>query len=210
VAAGLFELRKDAITGWWVATVVDRAFHRDRFARAADAIDDGGDCQNCRLPEGDGVRLRILKDFAFHVVGTEEEAASGEGEDRVRDQRAGPVVGHLAAALDPDHLDPAADELRRRREDMRGIGLSPEREDRRVLEEQEPIVDQPVGALSGEALLEPPRLAIGHPAEPDGFERTGFGSLDRGLRGVGEAGRSCERFHVGTIAGEASRPVGGA
>jgi UDPglucose--hexose-1-phosphate uridylyltransferase len=74
VAAGLFELRKDAVTGWWVATVVDRAFHRDRFARPADPIDDGGDCQNCRLPAGDGVRLRTLKDFAFHVVGTGEQA----------------------------------------------------------------------------------------------------------------------------------------
>jgi UDPglucose--hexose-1-phosphate uridylyltransferase len=74
VAAGLFELRKDPITGWWVATIVDRAFHRDRFARHADQIDDGGDCQNCRMPEGDGVRLRVLKDYAFHVVGTEEEA----------------------------------------------------------------------------------------------------------------------------------------
>ena len=74
MAAGLFELRKDAVTGWWVATVVDRAFHRDRFARSADPIDDGGDCQNCRLPAGDGVRLRTLKDFAFHVVGTGEQA----------------------------------------------------------------------------------------------------------------------------------------
>lgn len=74
MAAGLFELRKDPITGWWVATIVDRAFHRDRFARHADQIDDGGDCQNCRMPEGDGVRLRVLKDYAFHVVGTEEEA----------------------------------------------------------------------------------------------------------------------------------------
>ena len=74
VAAGLFELRKDPITNWWVATVVDRAFHRDRFARRAEQIDDGSDCQNCRLPEGDGVRLRILKDYAFHVVGTEAAA----------------------------------------------------------------------------------------------------------------------------------------
>jgi UDPglucose--hexose-1-phosphate uridylyltransferase len=74
VPPGLFELRKDPVTGWWVATIVDRAFHRDRFARAAEQIDDGGDCQNCRLPEGEGVRLRILKDYAFHVVGTEEEA----------------------------------------------------------------------------------------------------------------------------------------
>ncbi len=74
MAAGLFELRKDPITGWWVATIVDREFHRDRFARHADQIDDDGDCQNCRLPDGEGVRLRILKDYAFHVVGTEDEA----------------------------------------------------------------------------------------------------------------------------------------
>jgi len=74
VAAGLFELRKDAITGWWVATIVDRAFHRDRFARPAEPVDDGGDCQNCRLPAGDGIRLRTLKDFAFHLVGTDEES----------------------------------------------------------------------------------------------------------------------------------------
>jgi UDPglucose--hexose-1-phosphate uridylyltransferase len=74
VAAGLFELRKDDITGWWVATVVDRAFHRDRFARAADAVDDAGDCQNCRLPSGEGIRVRTLKDYAFHVVGTDEQA----------------------------------------------------------------------------------------------------------------------------------------
>jgi UDPglucose--hexose-1-phosphate uridylyltransferase len=79
VAAGLFELRKDAITGWWVATIVDRAFHRDRFATTAAQIDDGGDCQNCRLPAGDGVRVRTLKDFAFHVVGTDEQARELDG-----------------------------------------------------------------------------------------------------------------------------------
>ena len=39
MAAGLFELRRDAITGWWVATIVDRAFHRDRFARAAAPVE---------------------------------------------------------------------------------------------------------------------------------------------------------------------------
>jgi UDPglucose--hexose-1-phosphate uridylyltransferase len=74
MGAGLFELRKDPITGWWVATVVDRAFDRRRFARAAEPIEDGGDCQNCRTPAGDGVRTRMLKDFAFHAVGTENEA----------------------------------------------------------------------------------------------------------------------------------------
>ena len=73
MSAGLFELRKDPITGWWVATIVDRDFDRSRFARAAEPVADGGDCQNCRTPPGDGVRLRILKDYAFNVVGTEQE-----------------------------------------------------------------------------------------------------------------------------------------
>ncbi|HUQ43114.1 MAG TPA: hypothetical protein VM451_01700 [Candidatus Limnocylindria bacterium] len=73
MSAGLFELRKDPITGWWVATIVDRDFDRSRFARPALPIDDGGDCQNCRIPPGDGVRVRVLKDYAFHVVGTEAD-----------------------------------------------------------------------------------------------------------------------------------------
>jgi len=58
--AGMFEMRRDAITGWWVATVVDRAFLRERFTLAADPIDDGGDCLNCRLPAGGGVRQAIV------------------------------------------------------------------------------------------------------------------------------------------------------
>jgi UDPglucose--hexose-1-phosphate uridylyltransferase len=73
MSAGLFELRKDPITGWWVATIVDRDFDRSRFARPALPIDDDGDCQNCRIPAGDGVRLRVLKDYAFNMVGTEDE-----------------------------------------------------------------------------------------------------------------------------------------
>jgi len=75
MAAGLFELRKDPITNWWVATVVDRAFHLDRFARAAEQVDDHVfGCANCSTPEGSGVRVRMLKDFAFHVVGTDDDA----------------------------------------------------------------------------------------------------------------------------------------
>jgi UDPglucose--hexose-1-phosphate uridylyltransferase len=74
MGAGLFELRRDTITGWWVATVVDRRFQRGRFALAAAPVDDGGACQNCAEPPGDGVRVRILKDYAFHTVGTVEEA----------------------------------------------------------------------------------------------------------------------------------------
>jgi UDPglucose--hexose-1-phosphate uridylyltransferase len=74
MGAGLFELRKDAITGWWVATIVDRQFHRDRFRASAQPADDHGECRNCVEPASDGIRTRILKDYAFNVVGTEEEA----------------------------------------------------------------------------------------------------------------------------------------
>jgi UDPglucose--hexose-1-phosphate uridylyltransferase len=73
MGAGLFELRRDDITGWWVATVVDRRFHRGRFALAAAAVDDGP-CQNCTQPSGEGVRVRTLKDYAFNVVGAQGEA----------------------------------------------------------------------------------------------------------------------------------------
>ena len=75
MSAGLFELRKDPITSWWVATIVDRQFHRDRFARAAEPVDDRMfGCANCSSPPGGGVRTRMLKDFAFHVVGTDDDA----------------------------------------------------------------------------------------------------------------------------------------
>jgi UDPglucose--hexose-1-phosphate uridylyltransferase len=79
MSQGLFELRKDAITGWWVATVIDRTFARERFALPAAPVADRGDCFNCRIPPGDGIRLRVLKDFAFTVAGTEEEARAKEG-----------------------------------------------------------------------------------------------------------------------------------
>ena len=80
MSQGLFELRKDAITGWWVATVVDRTFDRERFALTAAAVNDRGDCFNCRIPPGDGIRMRTLKDFAFSVAGTEEEARARDGQ----------------------------------------------------------------------------------------------------------------------------------
>jgi UDPglucose--hexose-1-phosphate uridylyltransferase len=73
MAAGMFELRKDPVTGWWVAVVVDRQFDVERFARRAARLPESRGCQNCAVP-GDGVRVRTLKPNAFHVVGTEAEA----------------------------------------------------------------------------------------------------------------------------------------
>ncbi|MEO7117463.1 MAG: DUF4921 family protein [Candidatus Limnocylindrales bacterium] len=80
---GLFELRKDDITGWWVAVVVDREFERDRFRVPAQSVGNPHDqCQNCNQPAGDGVRVRMLKPFAFSVAGGAIEARESGRDDR--------------------------------------------------------------------------------------------------------------------------------
>ena len=53
------------------------------------------------------------------------------------------MIGDLAAALDPDQLDPAPIELGRRRPDVRLVGVPPERQDRPVLDEQQHVADRP-------------------------------------------------------------------
>ena len=128
MSQGLFELRKDAITGWWVATVVDRTFARERFALAAAPIEDRGDCFNCRIPAGDGIRLRTLKDFAFTVAGTEEEAHARAGsvaQVTIGDARAAGRVEHGGR---PARRAPAA--ARRRLRDHRGPARALPRRDR--------------------------------------------------------------------------------
>lgn len=76
MARGLFELRRDSITGWWVAVVVDREFDARRFYRPARLMDQEVDeCPNCNLAAGsDGVAVRMLKPDAFIVAGTKKEA----------------------------------------------------------------------------------------------------------------------------------------
>ena len=80
---GLFELRRDDITGWWVAVVVDREFNRARFAREAAPVRDfTGRCQNCQPGSEDRVRLRTLKPKAFTVAGSElEQRRRAEGRE---------------------------------------------------------------------------------------------------------------------------------
>jgi UDPglucose--hexose-1-phosphate uridylyltransferase len=79
MAGGLFELRKDSVTGWWVAVLVDREFQKERFYRPAQhrgqSVDD---CANCQVAADDQVRLRMLKPEAFIVAGTEREKDSDE------------------------------------------------------------------------------------------------------------------------------------
>jgi UDPglucose--hexose-1-phosphate uridylyltransferase len=76
MARGLFELRKDSVTGWWVAVVVDREFERARFHRSAHHRGQSvEECLNCNLAAGgDGVQTRMLKPDAFIVAGTERDA----------------------------------------------------------------------------------------------------------------------------------------
>ncbi len=85
---GLFELRRDDITGWWVAVVVDREFNRARFARAAEPVHDfGGRCQNCEPGPNDRTRLRTLKPDAFTVVGSElDRRRREEGREEPADE----------------------------------------------------------------------------------------------------------------------------
>jgi UDPglucose--hexose-1-phosphate uridylyltransferase len=98
---GLFELRRDAITGWWVAVVVDRGYDRSRFARPAQSVmSDGGHCQNCDQAETDGVWLRMLKPQAFMIAGDERD---GEQADTEREPGLGLVgdVGSWATIAAP-------------------------------------------------------------------------------------------------------------
>jgi len=84
MSRGLFELRKDAVTGWWVAVVVDREFNRERFHKPANHLDQPPErCPNCSAG-ADGVRVRMLKQEAFIVAGTESEAreaTNGDGRE---------------------------------------------------------------------------------------------------------------------------------
>src|SRR5688572_11677147 len=78
MAGGLFELRRDDITGWWVAVVVDREFDRTRFALPAARVPTHDeDCQNCVEAPVDRPWIRTLKPHAFTVAGSERDRRDG-------------------------------------------------------------------------------------------------------------------------------------
>ena len=79
MAGGVFELRRDAITGWWVAVVVDRAYEAPRFARQAQSLA-GRECQNCTDARMAEPWIRTLRGHAFRVAGDERDARNGEAQ----------------------------------------------------------------------------------------------------------------------------------
>jgi UDPglucose--hexose-1-phosphate uridylyltransferase len=112
VAGGLFELRRDDITGWWVAVVVDREFDRDRFALSAGQVaTPDEECRNCSLAPSDSVWVRTLKPHAFTIAGGELDLRDG-----VRDEREPGLglVGDLGSwgtiCAPPGHHGPLAEE----------------------------------------------------------------------------------------------------
>ncbi len=80
MAGGLFELRRDDITGWWVAVVVDRKYEPARFARPARRVGTPDErCQNCESAPNDRAWLRVLKPQAFTIAGSELESRENSG-----------------------------------------------------------------------------------------------------------------------------------
>lgn len=95
MAGGLFELRRDDITGWWVATVVDREFQRARFARPARRMGTPDEkCQNCDSAPNGRAWVRVLKPKAFTVAGSERSLR-----DRDDDRSAEPEAEELGMGL---------------------------------------------------------------------------------------------------------------
>jgi UDPglucose--hexose-1-phosphate uridylyltransferase len=78
MSGGIWELRRDEITGWWSATVVDREFEPARFVADRLPAERDATCRNCAEAPVEGVGRRVLRQGAFHAVGTRSDAAHGE------------------------------------------------------------------------------------------------------------------------------------
>ena len=118
--AGVFELRRDPITGWWSAIVTDRSFEHSSFAVEALPVE-GSHCRHCdEAPTEDDDRVRRVtlrtdafhridpaKDHAAQMAMSEVQASSGSWEILV-----GPRGHHesLAGARPQLAVNPAAPE----------------------------------------------------------------------------------------------------
>ncbi|HEX2221259.1 MAG TPA: hypothetical protein VHK06_01920 [Candidatus Limnocylindria bacterium] len=81
----VFELRRDPVTGWWSAVVVDRTFEHSNFAVAAAPVE-GTHCRHCDdAPSAetaaderaaDTARRVTLRSNAFHLIDSTKESAA--------------------------------------------------------------------------------------------------------------------------------------
>ena len=77
MSGGIWELRRDEITGWWSATVVDREFEPTRFVAERLSAERDPSCKNCAEATIEGVTRRMLRQGAFQSVGTRSDAEIG-------------------------------------------------------------------------------------------------------------------------------------
>jgi UDPglucose--hexose-1-phosphate uridylyltransferase len=95
---GLFELRRDDITGWWVATVVEREYDRSRFAQRAEPVQrEGAVCQNCDRAPHDGVWYRMLRQQAFTIAGGQREHETATRDEREPGQSGLGLLGDVGS-----------------------------------------------------------------------------------------------------------------
>jgi UDPglucose--hexose-1-phosphate uridylyltransferase len=77
----VFELRRDPITGWWSAIVVDRSFEHASFAVEAAPVE-GTHCRHCDEdpagPDADDATVRrvTLRQDAFHRIDSSKDSAA--------------------------------------------------------------------------------------------------------------------------------------
>ncbi len=91
-------------------------------------------------------------------VGQTSSPLAGHGHHRIADQLARPVEGDVATPVHPEQLGPHRGRIH---QDVGLVGPHPEGVDRRVLAQQEMIVD-----AGEQGLLEVPGLGVGNGAEP--------------------------------------------
>lgn len=96
-----------------------------------------------------------------------------EFHDGIAHELPGAVVGGLAASLYPHHLDPPGRKNLRWGQNVGGVTMATEGDDRRVLEEKKVIPHQIEGPGGSETVLEIPGHPIGNVPEPAGMEGPG-------------------------------------
>jgi len=94
-----------------------------------------------------------------------------EIEDGIADELPGPVVGDVAAAAGLEELDAEQASFIGVEQDVRGIGGRAERDDVRVLEQQELVNDIAVAPPPNQVLLQRERALVIEATEPPRLER---------------------------------------